>query len=81
MKLKKRFQSFSDLQLAGLFFDIRFKIKSLPPYLELTSTLVRIKNYLKKLIKDDDIEMDNIVEIGEINLMNKLFKFKRSQTK
>ena len=58
---KKKFQSFSDLQLAVLLFDIRFKIKSLPPYLELTSTLFRKYNYLGKtniMIKYDDIEMD-----------------------
>ena len=60
--IAERFLAFSDLQLVGLFFDVRLKFDKLPDYISQSDAIERIESFFRPYIQEDDIEVQQQME-------------------
>ena len=51
--ISERFQAFSDVHLAGIFFDVRLKFEDLPEYIPQSEAIERLENFLTPYLTDD----------------------------
>lgn len=73
-EIEGRYQSYSDIQIAGLFFDIRFKFENLPKYLDYSLTISRLKIFLNSMEgKADDIAEEKTPNV-HATLKSRMFR-------